>query len=264
MKPYNFCNNCGKNGHLFHLCKNPITSIGIIGIKQTVNGLKYLMIRRKDSLGYIDFMRGKYPIGNKSYLINILKEMTTEEKEKLLKYDFDTLWKDLWGENLGIQYRHEERISRDKYNNLKNGLLFENKEYNLESLIKDITTTWNEPEWGFPKGRRNFQEKDLPCALREFSEETGYKMNQVKIIQNIIPFEEIFTGSNLKSYKHKYYVAFIVENNENPLLKYKCNEVSKIDWYNYTECLSKIRSYNLEKKNILKRVDKLINNYRLY
>ena len=25
MKSYNFCNNCGKNGHLFHQCKNPIT-----------------------------------------------------------------------------------------------------------------------------------------------------------------------------------------------------------------------------------------------
>ena len=30
MKEYNFCNNCGKHGHLFHQCKNPITSIGII------------------------------------------------------------------------------------------------------------------------------------------------------------------------------------------------------------------------------------------
>ena len=30
MKEYNFCNNCGKHGHLFHQCKNPITSIGLI------------------------------------------------------------------------------------------------------------------------------------------------------------------------------------------------------------------------------------------
>ena len=33
MKEYNFCNNCGKHGHLFHQCKVPITSIGIIPIR---------------------------------------------------------------------------------------------------------------------------------------------------------------------------------------------------------------------------------------
>ena len=30
MKEYNFCNNCGRHGHLFHQCKNPITSMGMI------------------------------------------------------------------------------------------------------------------------------------------------------------------------------------------------------------------------------------------
>ena len=34
-----------------------------------------------------------------------------------------------------------------------------------------------------------------------------------EIIQNILPFEEYFTGSNLKSYKHKYYLAYIKDKN---------------------------------------------------
>ena len=34
------------------------------------------MIRRKDSLGYVDFMRGKYPLFNQRYLLNIINEMT--------------------------------------------------------------------------------------------------------------------------------------------------------------------------------------------
>ena len=34
MKSYQFCNNCGKNGHLYHCCKKPITSSGIIGFKK--------------------------------------------------------------------------------------------------------------------------------------------------------------------------------------------------------------------------------------
>ena len=54
------CNNCGKPGHMFHQCKLPITSYGIIAFRPSDVGLQFLMIRRKDSFGYIDFMRGKY------------------------------------------------------------------------------------------------------------------------------------------------------------------------------------------------------------
>ena len=86
MKEYNFCNNCGKHGHLFHQCKNPITSIGIIVFNNDGPKTEYLMIRRKDSLGYVDFMRGKYPLFNKRYLLNIINEMTIIEKNKLLTF----------------------------------------------------------------------------------------------------------------------------------------------------------------------------------
>ena len=75
----NFCNNCGRYGHQFHQCKNPITSIGIIVFtRNSFNELEYLMIRRKDSLGYVDFIRGKYPLFNKRYILNIMNEMTYE------------------------------------------------------------------------------------------------------------------------------------------------------------------------------------------
>ena len=54
-----FCNNCGKQGHLFNHCKIPITSIGIICFNKTENMKnKFLMICRKDSIGYIEFLRG--------------------------------------------------------------------------------------------------------------------------------------------------------------------------------------------------------------
>ena len=60
MNKNNICNNCGKQGHLFHQCKLPITSYGIILFRTSDKGIQYLMIRRKDSFGYIDFLRGKY------------------------------------------------------------------------------------------------------------------------------------------------------------------------------------------------------------
>jgi len=60
----NYCNNCGKYGHLYHQCKTPITSFGIIVFRIKNDIPQYLMIRRKDTLGYIDFMRGKYSAYN--------------------------------------------------------------------------------------------------------------------------------------------------------------------------------------------------------
>jgi 8-oxo-dGTP pyrophosphatase MutT (NUDIX family) len=207
-------------------------------------------------------MRGKYPLYNYNYLLNIFNEMSVYEKEKIRNSSFDELWNYLWGENVGIQYRGEEKTSREKYESLIIGI--DTKEsYNLELLINNSEMAWIEPEWGFPKGRRNFQEKDLNCALREFEEETGYLKSNVKLVQNIIPYEEIFTGSNMKSYKHKYFLGFIDPSIE-MTNTFQETEVSEVKWLNYTECIDKIRPYNLEKINILNKVNKVLQEYSLY
>ena len=264
MKNYNFCNNCGKSGHLYHQCKIPITSIGIIVFRPTSNGIQYLMIRRKDSLGYVDFMRGRYPIHNKEYLMNIIDEMTLHEKNRLLNKNFEELWTELWGEDVGIQYRGEETSSREKISILKEGVILgsNNLSY-LHDLLEQSKTNWVAPEWGFPKGRRNYQEKDLECALREWEEETGYSRSQIKIVNNLIPFEEIFTGSNYKSYKHKYYLAYM-DDDEPMSENFQRTEVSKIDWLGFQECLESIRPYNLEKKEVITKINRLLQEYRLY
>ena len=118
-KSFNFCNNCGKNGHVFQSCKHPITSIGIIVFRIYENKLQYLMIKRKHSLGFVEFMRGKYPLHNYEYIVNIFNEMSNEEKEKIKISTFSELWNYLWGEQIGIQYRGEEKISKEKFEAMK-------------------------------------------------------------------------------------------------------------------------------------------------
>jgi len=259
MKTYHFCSNCGKNGHLFHQCKQPITSIGMVIFRQN-NGIpEYLMIRRKDTLGYVDFIRGKYSLYDKSYLLNILGIMTTTEHERLLTCDFNNMWRDLWGENIGIQYRGEEIQSCEKFETLKSGI----NDYTLETLIDEVTDKWQEPEWGFPKGRRNYQEKDMQCALREMEEETGYQRYQMKVVQNLLPLDEIFIGTNYKSYKHRYYLAYL-DNNHKPINPFQTTEVSKLIWANLDKAIHLIRPYNLEKIDLIKRINKLLLEYSLY
>jgi len=260
----NFCNNCGNKGHIFYQCKQPITSVGIIVFRKNKEGQnEYLMIRRKDSIGYVEFMRGKYNIYSKMYLINLISEMTLDEKKRILTNEFDVLWKELWGDDINTQYRGEEKVSREKFSLLKQGIIINNAEYSLETLINETNTHWIETEWGFPKGRHNNQEKDLLCALREFEEETGYSRATINILQNVLPFEEIFTGSNYKSYKHKYYVAFM-ENAIEKTNSFQHTEISKMEWKTYNESLDLIRPYNLEKKDALIRVETMLNTYKLF
>ena len=262
-KNNNTCNNCGKQGHLFHHCKLPIISYGII-LFTIKNGEKqYLMIRRKDSFGYIDFIRGKYSPYNIYQIQNIVNEMSTYEKERILKEPFEQLWKTMWGETNNIQYKNEEIISSKKIDIIRNGINDNDKIITLKDIIQESETEWNETEWEFPKGRKNNKEKDLDCALREFEEETGICKNKIKIVENILPFEEIFIGTNYKSYKHKFFLAYIDNISEN-LDNYQATEVSKIEWKTIEECLKSIRPYNLEKKKLITNINKVLEEYSLY
>ena len=259
----NICNNCGKFGHMFHQCKLPVTSYGIIAFRMTENNQReYLMIRRKDSFGYIDFIRGKYSINNIEQIQQMFNEMSVSEKEKIMTEQFSTLWKVLWGETTVFQNKNDELSSYKKYDMLKNGVLFCNKIITLENLINNSTTQWEETEWEFPKGRRNYQERDMDCAKREFEEETGYNRTLLSVIENVTPFEEIFIGSNHKSYKHKYYLAHMDTFFKTPD-DYQQTEVSKVHWKSLDECLESIRPYNLEKKQIIKNIDSILNEYTI-
>jgi ADP-ribose pyrophosphatase YjhB (NUDIX family) len=261
-----YCNNCGKTGHLFHQCKSPIISYGIIAFRENPETQKreYLLIRRKDTLGFVDFMRGKYSIYNKEYILNMIKQMTNNEKQRLLTDSFSKLWGDLWGTHPAASqandpYKAEEQSSRNKFESLRTGVYTKTDSHNLEELIQMTDPVWTEPEWGFPKGRRNYQERDYDCAVREFCEETGYGMDQLVVLKNIQPFEVTFTGSNYKSYKHKYYVTYMRYADTLSFRNLQTSEVSESSWMSAEKCNSVIRSYNIEKKRILISVEKMLN-----
>jgi 8-oxo-dGTP pyrophosphatase MutT (NUDIX family) len=271
MVAHTLCNNCGKQGHSFHQCKLPITSYGIILCRPSNKGVQFLMIRRKDSFGYIDFIRGKYSPYNIEQLQHTINEMSVNEKKQIINEPFNKLWGMMWGNTSSEnQFRSEESISVKKFELITNGVYINNVKYTLRDLVEKSDTAWTETEWEFPKGRRNPQERDLDCGLREFEEETGYSQDSIAIVENILPFEEIFIGSNHKSYKHKYFLAYMSEykNQEKDdmvnLQKYQKSEVSKLEWKTFDECLKSIRPYNLEKKKIITNINNLLQQYKLY
>ena len=79
-----YCGNCGKIGHIYKQCNEPITSLGILLYRQINSKREYLLIMRKDSLGYVELIRGNYPLDDLEYLHNIFDEMTITEKKNIL------------------------------------------------------------------------------------------------------------------------------------------------------------------------------------
>lgn len=260
----NYCANCGQEGHIYRRCTEPITSLGIILFKIVNESPQYLMICRKDTLGYVEFMRGKYNLENYKYIYNIFEIMTRKERISLLENDFDTLWNKLWMNKNLSNYHNEYENSKKKFNLLKKGVIVDkdpNKYLDLKVLNNEVKINYEKPEWGFPKGRRNLREADIDCAKREFKEETLIKDNEYTVIDSLSPVEETFLGTNNIRYKHIYFVAESSVKRELVVDKtnfQQISEISDIKFLPFEEAYNSIRIYNKEKRDLLTDVNRKI------
>ena len=257
-----YCCNCGKKGHNYKTCLSPIISYGVILYDNIREGgpTRYLMIQRKDTIGFIEFMRGKYDMYNYNYMSQIFRIMTRTERNNIVYKDFDELWDMLWFKSKGKSNKNninEYNISKDKFDRLKKGITINNTIITLKYINNNTPFVYNTPEWGFPKGRRNLYETDIRCAMREFEEETNIKSENYKIIDYNKTFIETFYGTNNIKYRHIYYLGklttnitvYIDKNNINQM-----SEIGNIKWYSYNDGYSKIRSYNTEKKKVFRYI----------
>ena len=282
-----YCSNCGKYGHNVKKCEEPTTSLGIICVKfcdiplkedtfkkflssryleidnynfshiDNINKLdflkkniKFLMIQRKHSLSYVEFLRGKYKLNDVNHLEMLFKNMAPEEINNILTNEFDDLWNSLWKKTSKNKiFQKEYKISKELFTKLKESSVY------INSLSK-IKPLYDSPEWGFPKGRRNLFEKNLDCALREFEEETTIDSNNVEILNKISCVNEIYTGTNNQDYKHIYYLGYVDKENINDecLINISNYEVGKIAWFSWDEVTDLIRSYYHEKIKVINMV----------
>lgn len=293
------CTNCGKHNHDFKQCKHPITSWGIIlvrlnnfdhpvhnknidieqysyehktgnievsdinekckaGIAST--SIQFLMISRKNSLGYVEFIRGRYKphmIDQTIYLFRQMKQCEINKIRDSLEMEngFQYIWEDLWG-TFDTSYMTKEKIeSKNKYDEMKftgiNG-----PEINLYFIVNNVKPDYDTEEWGFPKGRRNKDETEYECAIREFKEETGFTEEDFKIIQEINPINETFIGTNGIKYCHMYYVAEQVgfKMPQNNTTEQQKNEIGHIDFFDFNTSIEYVRDYHLERKNIIRNL----------
>ena len=266
----NYCNNCGNYGHLYGNCRHPILSYGVILFRvDELNVPRIIMVERKDTLSFIEFIRGKYKTPeNKKYIELLISRMTTVEKKKLLKYSFDELWKKLWIhiDNVNQRIQKEYLKSKTIFEKLKKGLKKDENYYNLETIINESKKNYIMNEWEIPKGRRSGHENNKDCAIREFNEETNIPCGKYRLIKNIIPLIEEYKGINNVRYKHIYYIGKTDEKIDVCIDKTNKNqytEVKDIAWLTEKECYEKIRDYDSHKKKIVKTFFTLYKNIEM-
>jgi len=253
-----YCNNCGDKGHVFRSCPDPVISCGILFLRGIYEPLvlpvdpktvSILMVRRKDSMSYMEFIRGKYELSDISYIKRQLSNMTELEQRLIVQEKFETLWTRLWGNSRDTESPEFEN-SRNKFNSL-----------DRKRLVVESPTPFNEPEWGFPKGRRNRGETDIECAQREFLEETNIP-NEAYTIREDLTFSETFKAINNITYKHIYFVAILKDSKlihlEQKLTPVQRREVSSVGWKTLTECKNVTRPHYVERKKMITEVERII------
>ena len=289
-QPISVCSNCGGSGHIFRQCVEPVSSYGVLVFRwvgrtslwtpstelckdnRSPNGLvnivpEILMIQRKDSLGFMDIMRGKYKVNDPEYIKKQLRGMTQQEHNKLLTGDFDALWHDLWGSDMELsqRYAHDRTLSKQKLSELRAGIETSKGEtYTLADLLRQEPSFHATPEWGFPKGRRDPYETDIQCGYRELWEETGITEEELWKVTNVAPFIEQFYGSNDIHYRHSYYLSQYVGNRTvsfDVLNKEMTREIGDMAWKTMDEALTLLRPENIEKRGILIQVANLLRNF---
>lgn len=249
------CVNCKKHGHSFRDCKEPVSSYGVVAVRYLATGdddekpqPHYLLIRRRDSLGYIDFLRGKYNLAKKAYIQTLVDGMTRDEMARLQSLPFEELWTRLWNSQNTRQYRSEFETAKRLFETIRNS-------GQLAEHIQAVDVGWDEPEWGFPKGRRSLHESDISCAVREFCEETGLSSSDIHIRRELVPENEDYVGTNHIRYHHTYFIADcdvdVAMNEDN---RVQAREVGDIGWFLFEEAYLKIRPTNPEKRAVLGRI----------
>jgi 8-oxo-dGTP pyrophosphatase MutT (NUDIX family) len=258
-----FCNNCGLRGHPFRECPDPILSCGILLLRNRqaqatpatlpidVNDLEVLMVRRKDSMSYTEFIRGKYDPLNMAYVTMLLENMTQVEIARLQSEPFETLWVRLW--NSIEKFESEFKRAQEKFDSVR-------------AIVASVYTIYTEPEWGFPKGRRLKCESDQGCAEREFFEETNIRRSSYLMVSGV-QLEETFNGTNSIPYQHKYFVALLTRPGEFDIHQrfssMQRREISAIGWKTLSDCMLLTRPQYTQRKTLLEQLSTIAQTFEV-
>lgn len=207
-------------------------SIGVVCIRFVNNKPEVLMVCKRYTYAYAEFIHGKYPQGDfrkntraKNEIISLFNGMTIEEKLDILSLDFEKMWYRIWlkGPRPGFFF-----IAKNKF---ESTFLMDDG-CRLSALIGKSTNS--QRVWEMPKGRKKSPtEPDVLCAIREFTEETNIPKKDYRIIPNLRR-KYSYIDKDIK-YTNTYYVA-VANGNISLSIDFSAqdqvNEIGDIRWMN--------------------------------
>lgn len=192
--------------------------------------IELLLIKKKCTYAFIDFITGHYKIQNKPHIQSLFNNMTVHEKTLIMNNDFSALWyyafmskpEALYYNNIPgvIITKENKRLLNDyihkkeqytKLRQLNKGKLF-------DRMIRNSTNI--DCIWEIPKGKKEYEmETDLDCAMREFNEETGLDKRKYKFWFDIRTFNSTDIDNKIR-WITTYYPAVL---NSKYIYKYTFN-----------------------------------------
>lgn len=242
----------------------PIISYGFLCLRIINNQIKLLLIQRCHSYEFVNFIIGKYNINDGKYIINMFRNITPDEKNKLLTLPFNELWNEVWYDPEYETVKKKYKKSLNKFEYIKYGYInTEGIWLQLENLINRNKSVFNEPNWGFPKGRKDNNEDYYSCAMRELYEETNLEERDYIYLDKIYPLFEKYVGTDGLLYKHIYYVCLITNDNNIKIdinNKHQTTEIRDIKFLTPKECIDKAHYTYYQKRKMLTKLHDIINN----
>lgn len=201
-------------------------SAGVACLRKRDNKYQILLVSRRYTYAFDEFMHGNYNTHNNNEILKLLDGMTVDEKLILLSLDFLIVWYFWWMNN---EYNSQAYFHmRNKYMSIIND--------NGKRLRALINKSKNGSRiWEIPKGRRNRGESEIECAIRETKEETGLNKQDYKLL-HLPPIKQSYVDTDI-TYTTNYFIAECL-NDSNIRIQYDIEtigEISEIKWMSIEE-----------------------------
>lgn len=219
-------------GRPHHTLKEP--NYGVILCTKINDELHFALVKRRSSYGLIHILKGNLDV-------KAFAELSLYEKTNLIRIcRMDFGWQDIFKEF--YQLTTEPLHRYDRY--LNN---FIQRRHTILEMLQNSPTLFPYGVWGFPKGKRERNETEMDCALRELYEETDILPQDITLSDINLPVE------NYNGWLYQYYVYSITTDNvENRIID--DGEISDVVWCSFKDALRLIPQCMEEKRKQLRYV----------
>ena len=275
-------------------------SYGLACCKFIEGALHVLMVKKKYTYSFFEFVFGKYPRFDRPKLEAMFDSMTYQEKSDILEMEFDKLWckivlnvpddpnsinksrtklkRPTSKKRFELAFQDgiiETDLGNDPSQREKELQTYISKRQRFRDFIDDGGRRLKElinhsksadPIWEIPKGRPDGIEKPLDTANREFTEETLGCTDNYKIVYEIRPIKINYVNAGC-FYKNEYFVA-LANPNWIPQFQYNCyeynREVEELRWVSSAELKYLNRGQHTYKRmiNLVDTITKAIRPHR--